>query len=155
MTPVFRLLNMVIAAAMLCAAVPAVAQQGMAEREKILPVPKSAYSAAVKTKGGTLVFLGGIGPTNEKGELAAPDFVGQVNQAFRNLDRAMAAAGGTREDVVTMTVYTTERRWNDIFTGMRRDFFKQGYPSSAFVEARKLKTPGAFVEIRAIAVLSR
>ena len=54
-----------------------------------------------------------------------------------------------------MTVYTTERRWNDIFTGMRRDFFKQGYPSSAFVEARKLKTPGSFVEIRAIAVLGK
>jgi 2-iminobutanoate/2-iminopropanoate deaminase len=155
MTASFRLLCAALAAATLAAALPARAQQATIEREKILPVAQSAYSAAVKTKGGTLVFLGGIGPTDDKGALAATDFVGQVEQAFRNLDRAMAAAGGTREDIVTMTVYTTERRWNDIFTGMRRDFFKEGYPSSAFVEARKLKTPGSFVEIRAIAVLGQ
>jgi 2-iminobutanoate/2-iminopropanoate deaminase len=146
-----RLAVIVCAFGALLAAMPAPA----AEREKILPVDRSAYSAAVKTQGGTLVFLGGIGPTNDKGELAATDFVGQVQQAFRNLDAAMAAAGGTREDIVTMTVYTTERRWNDTFTGMRHEFFKQGYPSSAFVEARKLKTPGSFVEIRAIAVLDK
>ena len=37
---------------------PAFAQ----EREMILPVPQSAYSQAVKVKGGTLVFLSGVGP---------------------------------------------------------------------------------------------
>ena len=131
------------------------AQQAV-QREKILPVPQSAYSAAVKTQGGTLVFLGGIEPIDDKGELVAPgDFVGQINQVWKNLDRAMAMAGGTHEDIVTMTVYTTERRWNTVFTGMRRDYFKEGYPSSAFVEARKLKTPGALVEIRAIAVVNK
>ena len=31
--------------------------------------------------------------------------------------------------------------------------FKTGYPSSAFMEARKLKTPGAMIEIQAIAVV--
>jgi enamine deaminase RidA (YjgF/YER057c/UK114 family) len=130
--------------------------QPAGEREKILPVPQSAYSAAVKTQGGTLVFLGGIEPIDDKGELVAPgDFVGQIDQVWKNLDRAMAMAGGTHEDIVTMTVYTTERRWNTVFTGMRRDYFKDGYPSSAFVEARKLKTPGALVEIRAIAVLNK
>jgi enamine deaminase RidA (YjgF/YER057c/UK114 family) len=36
---------------------------------------------------------------------------------------------------------------------MRKEVFKTGYPSSAFMEARKLKTPGAFLEIQAIAVL--
>jgi enamine deaminase RidA (YjgF/YER057c/UK114 family) len=117
-------------------------------------VPKSAYSAAVRTKGGTLVFLADLEPTDDEGRLvAAGDFVGQVRQIWQNIDRVMAKAGGTKEDIVTMTVYTTERRWNDVFTGLRRDYFKQGYPSSAFVEVRKLKTPGAFVAIRAIAVV--
>ena len=36
---------------------------------------------------------------------------------------------------------------------MRKEVFKTGYPSSAFMEARKLKTPGAMIEIQAIAVL--
>src|SRR5262249_13222365 len=57
------------------------------------------------------------------------------------------------DDIVTMTVYTTERRWGEIFTDMRKEVFKTGHPSSAFMEARKFKTPGALLEIQAIAVL--
>ena len=38
----------------------------------ILPVPQSAYSQAVKVKGGTTVFLSGVGPVDEKGGLQAP-----------------------------------------------------------------------------------
>jgi hypothetical protein len=49
------------------------------EREMILPVPQSAYSQAVKVKGGTTVFLSGVGPVDEKGGLQAPgDYRGQV-----------------------------------------------------------------------------
>jgi enamine deaminase RidA (YjgF/YER057c/UK114 family) len=129
---------------------PVVAQ----EREMIIPMPQSADSQAVKIKGGTLLFLSGVGPADEKGVLAAPgDFRGQVRATWENMRRAMAKAGGSLDDIVTMTVYTTERRWGEIFTDMRKDVFKSGYPSSAFVEARKLRTPGAFLEIQAIAVL--
>lgn len=154
MTPIRGWRVLALAGCLASLATAACAQQ--VERENVLPVPKSAYSAAVKTKGGTLVFLGGIEPVNDKGELVAPgDFVGQINQVWKNLDAAMAKAGGSHEDIVTMTVYTTERRWNTVFTGMRGKYFKNGYPSSAFVEARKLKTPGALVEIRAIAVVDK
>jgi 2-iminobutanoate/2-iminopropanoate deaminase len=124
------------------------------EREMILPVPASAYSQAVKVKGGTLLFLSGVGPADDKGVLAAPgDYAGQVRQTWENLRRILAKAGGSLDDIVTMTVYTTERRWGEIFTDMRKEVFKTGYPSSAFVEARKLKTPGAMIEVQAIAVL--
>jgi enamine deaminase RidA (YjgF/YER057c/UK114 family) len=124
------------------------------EREMILPVPQSAYSQAVKVKGGTLVFLSGVGPVDENGRLLAPgDYRGQVLATWENMRRILARAGGTVDDIVTMTVFTTERRWGEIFTDMRKDVFKTGYPSSAFMEARKLKTPGAFLEIQAIAVL--
>jgi len=124
------------------------------EREMIIAVPQSAYSQAVKIKGGTLVFLAGIGPADEKGMLAAPgDFPGQVRATWENLRRVLAKAGGSLDDIVTMTVYTTERRWGEIFTDMRKEVFKTGYPSSAFMEGRKFKTPGALLEIQAIAVL--
>lgn len=65
----------------------------------------------------------------------------------------MAKVGGSLDDIVTMTVYTTERRWGEIFTDMRKEVFTTGFPSSAFMEARKLKTPGAMIEIQAIAVV--
>lgn len=130
-------------------------QHGFAqEREMILPVPQSAYSQAVKVKGGTLVFLSGVGPVDEKGTLQAPgDYRGQVRATWENMRRILTKAGGSLDDIVTMTVYTTERRWGEIFTDMRKEVFKTGYPSSAFMEARKLKTPGAMIEIQAIAVL--
>lgn len=124
------------------------------EREMILPVPQSAYSQAVKVKGGTLVFLSGVGPTDEKGVLRSPgDYRGQVHATWEHMRRIMAKVGGSVDDIVTMTVYTTERRWGEIFTEMRKEVFKTGYPSSAFMEARKLKTPGAMIEIQAIAVV--
>jgi 2-iminobutanoate/2-iminopropanoate deaminase len=116
------------------------------EREMIIPVPQSAYSQAVKIKGGALVFLSGVGPADEKGVLVAPgDFPGQVRATWENMRRVLAKAGGSLDDIVTMTVYTTERRWGDIFTDMRKEVFKTGYPSSAFMEARKLKTPWCLV----------
>ena len=124
------------------------------DREMVIPVPQSAYSQAVKVKGGTLVFLSGVGPVDEKGVLLAPgDFPGQVRATWEHMRRIMGKVGGSLDDIVTMTVYTTERRWGEIFTDMRKEVFKTGYPSSAFMEARKLLTPGALLEIQAIAVL--
>ena len=93
-------------------------------------------------------------PPEGEPEASSPgDFAGQVRATWENMRRIMAKAGGSLDDIVTMTVYTTERRWSEMFTDMRKDVFKTGYPSSAFVEARKLRTPGAFLEIQAIAVL--
>jgi len=124
------------------------------DREVVIPVPQSAYSQAVKVKGGTLVFLSGVGPIDEKGVLLAPgDFPGQVRATWEHMRRIMGKVGGSLDDIVTMTLYTTERRWGEIFTDMRKEVFKTGYPSSAFMEARKLLTPGALLEIQAIAML--
>ena len=63
------------------------------DREMILSVPQSAYSQAVKVKGGTLVFLSGVGPADEKGVLAAPgDFLGKVRATWENMRRVLAKA---------------------------------------------------------------
>ncbi len=72
---------------------PAFAQ----EREMILPVPQSAYSQAVKVKGGALVFLSGVGPTDEKGVLHAPgDYRGQVHATWEHMRRIMAKVSADR-----------------------------------------------------------
>jgi enamine deaminase RidA (YjgF/YER057c/UK114 family) len=146
-----RLLLLLLTACAM-ASVPALAQER--QMEMIGPVAASAYSAAVKAKGGTLVFLASMEPVDEQGNLvAAGDFAGQTAQVWKNMDRALKLAGGSLDDVVTMTVFTTERRWGEQFTEMRKNVFKKGFPSSAFMEAAKLRTPGAFVAIRAIAVI--
>jgi enamine deaminase RidA (YjgF/YER057c/UK114 family) len=124
------------------------------QMEMIGPVAASAYSAAVKVKAGTMVFLASMEPVDEHGNLVAPgDFAGQTGQIWKNMADALKLAGGSLDDIVTMTVFTTERRWGEQFTEMRKSVFKKGFPSSAFMEAAKLRTPGAFVAIRAIAVI--
>jgi 2-iminobutanoate/2-iminopropanoate deaminase len=122
--------------------------------EMISPVPESAYSKAVVARFGTLVFVSGQESIDQSGKLVAPgDFGGQIRQVWSNMRQVLEKAGGGLDHVATMTVYTTERRWGREFTGGRKEVFKKGLPASAFVEARKLRTPGALLQIPAIAVL--
>lgn len=54
--------------------------------------------------------------------LVAPgDYARQVRPTWEHMRRALAKPGGSLEDIVTMTVYTTERRWG--FTDMRKEAF--------------------------------
>jgi hypothetical protein len=71
-------LSLLVVLLLACISRPVLAQ----EREMIISVPQSAYSQAVKVKGGgTLLFLSGVGPADEKGVLMAPgDFPGRQNQ---------------------------------------------------------------------------
>src|SRR5262245_65977624 len=78
------------------------------EREMIIPVPQSAYSQAVKIKGGTLVFLSGVGPADEKGVLAAPVvFLGRWGVRGEKWGVVWGKAGGMWRVLVRFTVRDT------------------------------------------------
>ena len=112
--------------------------------------PVSEYSKAVVAEYGTLLFISGQESIDQDGRLMAPgDFTGQVKQVWNNMGAILEKAGGELDNVATMTVYTTERRWGRQFTAGRKEIFKKGFPTSAFVEARKLRTPGALLQIPA------
>ena len=116
----------------------------------ISPVSESAYSKAVVAEYGTLLFISGQESIDQDGRLLAPgDFTGQIKQVWNNMGAILEKAGGELDNVATMTVYTTERRWGRQFTAGRKEIFKKGFPASAFVEARKLRTPGALLQIPA------
>ena len=113
-----------------------------------------AYSRAVITHGGTAIFLAGVtGGFDANGNSLAGDFEAQVHRTFENLRTNVEAAGGTLEDIVTMTVFITEMRYGDRFTEMRRDYFKRGYPGSALIGVECLARPEMLLEIQAIAVI--
>jgi enamine deaminase RidA (YjgF/YER057c/UK114 family) len=112
-----------------------------------------AYSRAVITHGGTSIFLAGVtGGFDSNGNSLAGDFEAQVHQTFANLRAGVEAAGGTLEDIVTMTVFITEMRYGDRFTEMRRDYFTN-YPGSALIGVEALARPEMLLEIQAIAVI--
>jgi enamine deaminase RidA (YjgF/YER057c/UK114 family) len=63
-----------------------------------------AYSEAVITEGGRVVWLAGqTAAVDDNSKSLAGDFEGQVRQLFKNLDRTLQKAGGKLSDMVQMT----------------------------------------------------
>ena len=113
-----------------------------------------AYSTAVKVTGGTTVFLAGVGAANDDdGNSLAGDFEGQTRATFERIRQNLARAGGTLDDIVTMTVFVTDMRHGTRFTQIRKEYFSRGYPGSALIGISSLARPEMMVEIQAVAVV--
>jgi 2-iminobutanoate/2-iminopropanoate deaminase len=112
------------------------------------------YSLAVKVTGGTRIYLAGLYVTEtEAGESLAGNFDAQVRATFERMRGELARAGGTLDDLVTMTVFITDMRHGARFTELRRDYFTGGYPCSAMIRIAALARPEMMVEIQATAVV--
>jgi 2-iminobutanoate/2-iminopropanoate deaminase len=113
-----------------------------------------SYSRAVKVKGGTMVYLAGIGaPTDAQGNSLAGNFTAQAHQVFARLQETMALVSGTLDDIVTMAVFITDSRYGDEFVAIRQQYFSRGFPGSALITVHSLARPEMLVEVQAIAVL--
>ena len=114
-----------------------------------------SYAPAVVTEGGRTVWLAVLlAPEDENGKSLAGDFRAQVRCVFRKMARQMEDVGGSLDDVVTMTCFITEVRYNTDFVEMRKAFFKEDrYPASTLVTVQALNRPEAMVEVTAIAVI--
>jgi 2-iminobutanoate/2-iminopropanoate deaminase len=110
------------------------------------------YSKVVKTRGGTTLYLAGVGGSHDDdGNLL--EFAGQTRRAFARLTENLEAAGGTLADMVTMTVFVTDVRFGDQFTQIRKEFFEDNYPGSALITVVGLARPEMLLEIQGIAVI--
>lgn len=113
-----------------------------------------AYSPAIKVTGGTTVYLAGVGATTDaSGKSLGGDFEGQVRATFERIRANLARAGGTLEDIVTMTVFIKDMQYGTHFTQLRKEYFTGGYPCSALIGIDSLARPEMMVEIQAIAVI--
>jgi len=114
-----------------------------------------SYAPAVVTEGGRTVWLAGLlAAEDENGRPLAGDFREQVRCVFRKMARQMEEVGGSLDDVVTMTAFITEVRYNLDFVETRKEFFKEDrYPASTLVTVQALNRPEAMVEVTAVAVI--
>lgn len=114
-----------------------------------------SYAPAVVTEGGRIVWLAGLlAADDEDGNSLAGDFSAQVRCIFRKMARQMEEVGGSLDDVVTMTGFITEVRYNADFVAVRKEFFEEdSYPASTLVTVQALNRPEALVEITATAVI--
>jgi 2-iminobutanoate/2-iminopropanoate deaminase len=113
-----------------------------------------AYSPAVVTEGGKIIWLAGQGaPTDATGKSLAGDFEGQVRETFARLDKTLKQAGGQLSDMVTMTVFITDVRNGTRFTEIRKEIFGDNFPGSALITITGLASPAMMVEVQGIAVV--
>jgi len=113
-----------------------------------------AYSQAVVTQGGRIVWLAGqVGAMDASGRSLAGDFDGQVREIFSRLGQTLEEAGGRLTDIVTMTVFITDARYGDRFVELRKEIFGDNFPASALITFAGLARPEMLVEVQGIAVI--
>jgi enamine deaminase RidA (YjgF/YER057c/UK114 family) len=119
--------------------------------------PPVGYSHAVAARPGRLVHLGGQAGLDASGALAGDDLGAQFDQAASNLVAALAAAGGSPEDLVSLHIYVTDvadyRRKLEELGEIYRRHFDRHYPALALFGVGELFDPGALVELVGVAVV--
>ena len=117
---------------------------------------RRAYSPAVITEGGRIVWLAGQTALQDgNGQDIAGNFEAQTRRVFALLDDTLRRAGGSLADLVTMTVFIKEPRHGDRFVEIRGEHFPGGkFPASALITVANFARPGMEIEIQAVAVIA-
>jgi 2-iminobutanoate/2-iminopropanoate deaminase len=116
-----------------------------------VPKPVGAYSPAVRA--GDFVFISGQVPRDPRtNALAGDDIESQVRGTLANVKNALAAAGATLDDVVSVTAYLADVDDWPKFNEVYKETFRAPYPTRTAIGAI---LRGILVEISAVAYLKR
>ncbi|MDD9890687.1 MAG: RidA family protein [Gammaproteobacteria bacterium] len=111
------------------------------------PAAIGPYSQAIKS--GSLVFLSGQIPLDPVTmELVGPGIEEQTQQVFKNLSAVAAAAGGSLNDIVKLTIFLSDLNEFATVNSIMAEHFSEPYPARATIEVSALPK-GAIVEIEA------
>jgi|SRR5579883_1438333 enamine deaminase RidA (YjgF/YER057c/UK114 family) len=116
-----------------------------------------AYSPAVTTTGGRIIWLAGqTGLQDANGKSFAGDFDGQARTALQLIDRTLKREGASLQNLVSMTVFINDPRNGDRLVNLRREFFPAGkFPASTLITVSNFAQPGMMIEIQGVAVVNQ
>lgn len=114
-----------------------------------------AFSPAVVTEGGRIVWLAGQTATTDlDGKDISGKFDEQARTIFALMNRTLERAGGSLANLVTMTVFINDVRHGDRFVQIRKEMFPDGrFPASALLTISGFARPGMLIEIQGVAVV--
>jgi 2-iminobutanoate/2-iminopropanoate deaminase len=122
----------------------------------LFPSLPNGFSQIVVASGKKMVFISGQTAWDEQKNIVGGDSVlEQALQAFRNLEKAMEAAGGTLKDVVALRIYVVDYQaecGTAVGTALR-EFVSGNPPASTWIGVSALADPEFLIEIEATAVL--
>ena len=119
--------------------------------------PAKGYANGVLAEGARLYVGGQIG-WNRNQVFERHDFIGQMEQALRNILEIVEAAGGTATDIVRLTWYVIDKK--DYLAKQKeageayRRIMGRHFPAMTMVVVSGLVEDQALVEIEATAVIS-
>jgi enamine deaminase RidA (YjgF/YER057c/UK114 family) len=119
-----------------------------------LPAPLG-YTHVVVATGPRLVFVAGQEPEDELGNVVGPgDLAVQAGRVFRNLGRALAAAGARPDQVTKITIFVVHyrREYLPTIEEARTALFGDHKPADTLVGVEALSRPEFLIEVEAIAV---
>ncbi len=122
-----------------------------------LPRPRG-FSHGVLVSGGSLLFLAGQTGSDAAGNIVAGDLVGQYDQALRNLQTVVEAAGGSMQNITKINIFVRDRddylMHLKLLGNVHRSFFGDYYPATALFEISRLFQDEALIEIEGMAVIN-
>lgn len=112
------------------------------------PVGAYAPGIAVPLSAGRMVFVTGQVATDAHSNVLCPnDPAGQTRVVFERIAAVLKQAGGTLDDLVSITIYVTDLNHFKAISGTRDDVLKNATPSSTLVQVAGLVETGCLVEI--------
>jgi enamine deaminase RidA (YjgF/YER057c/UK114 family) len=122
----------------------------------LFPSLPHGFSQLVIATGRKTVFISGqTAWDKQKNIVGGGSVLEQARQAFRNLEEAMEAAGGTSRDIVALRIYVVDYQAECVTAVgiVLRDFFSDNPPASTWFGVSALEDPEFLIEIEATAVL--
>ncbi|MGC1320844.1 MAG: RidA family protein [Candidatus Udaeobacter sp.] len=123
----------------------------------LFPSLPHGFSQVVIATGRKMVFISGQTAWDIRKDIIGGDSVlEQARQAFRNLEKAMDAAGGTLKDIVALRIYVVDYQAESgtaVGTALREFFSPENPPASTWIGVSALAVPEFLIEIEATAVL--
>ena len=123
----------------------------------LFPSLPHGFSQVVIASGRKIVFVSGQTAWDTQKNIVGGDSVlEQARQAFRNLEKAMEAIGGTLKDVVALRIYVVDYQAESgiaVGIALREFFFPENLPASTWIGVSALADPEFLIEIEATAVL--
>lgn len=92
-----------------------------------LPVSYLPFSPAIRA--GDFVFVSGQAAVDDAGAHVPGSFAEEMDLAFSNVSRILAAAGGSLDDVVQVRAYLGDREFRDEYNARYRDYFADPLPA--------------------------
>lgn len=113
---------------------------------------KAGYSRAVKV--GPFIYIGGTTSVQPDGSVFGEnDGYGQTKYILEKMINFLEKAGGKREEVIRVKMYTTDMKYSSEYVKAYSEFFKDVKPLCTLVGISRLNRPTQLIEIEMDAIM--